>query len=109
LKSQSAAISPAGLQALVFGLVSASFTTIYLPQPVLPVLQQEFGVDEKQASYAISSVILGIALSNLPFGRAADRFPVKPIILSTCSFITWAAPPASQSADTAISASARPG
>jgi MFS transporter, YNFM family, putative membrane transport protein len=71
-----------GLQTLVFGLVSASFTTIYLLQPVLPVLQQEFGIDEKQASYAISSVILGIALSNLPFGRMADRFPVKPIILT---------------------------
>jgi MFS transporter, YNFM family, putative membrane transport protein len=74
--------SPIGLQALVFGLVSASFTTIYLLQPVLPVLQEEFGVDEKQASYTISAVIMGIALSNLPFGRAADRFPIKPIILT---------------------------
>jgi len=72
--------SPVGLQALVFALVSASFTTIYLLQPVLPVLQQEFGVDEKQASLAISAVILGMALSNLPFGHMADRLPIKPII-----------------------------
>ena len=72
--------SSAGLQALVFALVSASFTTIYLLQPVLPVLEKEFGVDAKQASLAISSVILGIALSNLPFGRLADRLPVKPLI-----------------------------
>ncbi len=69
------------LQAIVFALVSASFTTIYLLQPVLPVLQQEFGVDENRASLAISAVILGIALSNLPFGRLADRRPIKPIIL----------------------------
>jgi YNFM family putative membrane transporter len=69
-----------GLQALVFALVSAAFTTIYLLQPVLPILQQEFGVDEKQASLAISAVILGIALSNLPFGRLADRLPIRPII-----------------------------
>lgn len=69
-----------GLQAIVFTLVSASFTTIYLLQPVLPVLQTEFGVDENQASLAISAVILGIALSNLPFGRIADRRPIKPII-----------------------------
>lgn len=68
------------LQAIVFALVSASFTTIYLLQPVLPVLQQEFGVDENQASLGISAVILGIALSNLPFGRLADRRPIKPII-----------------------------
>ena len=69
-----------GLQALVFALVSAAFTTIYLLQPVLPVLQQEFGVDENRASLAISAVIFGIALSNLPFGRLADRRPIKPII-----------------------------
>ena len=68
------------LQAIVFALVSAAFTTIYLLQPVLPVLQQEFGVDEKQASLVISAVILGIAVSNLPFGHLADRFPVRPII-----------------------------
>lgn len=72
--------SSAGLQAIVFALVSAAFTTIYLLQPVLPVLQQEFGVDESHASLAISAVILGIALSNLPFGRLADRHPIKPII-----------------------------
>lgn len=72
--------SAVGLQAIVFVLVSAAFTTIYLLQPVLPVLQQEFGVDESSASLAISGVILGIALSNLPFGRLADRRPIKPII-----------------------------
>ncbi len=69
-----------GLQAIVFALVSAGFTTIYLLQPVLPVLQMEFDVDENQASMAISAVILGIALSNLPFGRLADRRSIKPII-----------------------------
>lgn len=69
-----------GLQVIVFALVSASFTTIYLLQPVLPVLQLEFGIDEKQASLGISAVILGIAVANLPFGRLADRCPIKPII-----------------------------
>ena len=69
-----------GLRVVVFFLVSAGFTTIYLVQPVLPVLQSEFGVDERRASYAVSAVVLGIALSNLPFGRLSDRYPVKPII-----------------------------
>jgi MFS transporter, YNFM family, putative membrane transport protein len=77
---QNRTISSAGLQAIVFALVSASFTTIYLLQPVLPILEREFGVDAKQASLTISAVILGIALSNLPFGRLADRMPVKPLI-----------------------------
>jgi MFS transporter, YNFM family, putative membrane transport protein len=87
------AVGTFGLQTLVFALVSASFTAIYLVQPVLPVIRQEFGVDEKQASYTVSAVILGIALANLPFGRLADRFPVKPLIavggavLSLCGLL----------------------
>ena len=69
-----------GLQAIVFAMVSAGFTTIYLLQPVLPVLKLEFGIDENHASMGISAVILGIALSTLPFGWLADRWPIKPII-----------------------------
>jgi len=70
-----------GLQAVVFCLVAAAFTTIYIPQPILPVLQTEFNVDEKGASLAISAVIFGMALSNMFFGKMADTYPVKPIIL----------------------------
>ncbi len=69
------------LQALVFGLVAAALTTVYITQPVLPILQQEFGVNPSQASYTVSAVILGIALANLPFGMLADRFPVQRLIL----------------------------
>ena len=65
----------------VFALVSASFTNIYLTQPVLPVLQSEFGVDVVLVSFSVSAVILGIAISNLPFGALADRIAVRPILL----------------------------
>jgi len=68
------------LQFIVFSLVTAAFTTIYITQPVLPVLQAEFGVGEARASLTISAVIFGIALSNLPLGSAADRFPIRPMI-----------------------------
>jgi len=70
------------LQWLVFTLVSAVFTTIYIPQPVLPVLRREFGVGEGMASLTVSAVVLGIALANLPFGALADRFPIRPILLT---------------------------
>lgn len=70
------------LQSAVFGLVAAGFTTIYLTQPVLPVLQGEFGVNEATASLTVSALILGIALSNLPFGVAADTLPIRPILLT---------------------------
>lgn len=69
------------MQVLVFSLVCAAFTTIYITQPVLPVLRQEFGVDATTASYTIAAVVLGIALANLPFGVLSDRYSVKPVIL----------------------------
>ena len=74
-------VSFTALQFVVFSLVTAAFTTIYITQPVLPILQSEFGVGEARASLTISAVIFGIALSNLPLGSAADRFSIKPMIV----------------------------
>ena len=74
-------LSPLALQALVFSLVSACFSTIYLVQPVLPVLQAEFGVSIARAAQTVSMVILGVAFSTLIFGRLADMHPVKPLVL----------------------------
>jgi MFS transporter, YNFM family, putative membrane transport protein len=68
------------LQALVFTLVAAAISNLYLTQPVLPVIQQEFGVSAPLASVTVSVVILGIALANLPFGWLADRYPIKWLI-----------------------------
>lgn len=69
------------LQIIVFILVTTSFTNIYLTQPILPVLKEEFAVDLVQVSFTMSAVILGIALANLPFGALSDRLPIHPIIL----------------------------
>ncbi|MFZ7125259.1 MAG: MFS transporter [Desulfobacterales bacterium] len=75
-------ISHFRLQTIVFALVSASIANLYITQPVLPVLQSEFGTDMVVASFSVSAVILGIAVSNLPFGLLADRVPIHPIILT---------------------------
>jgi YNFM family putative membrane transporter len=81
------------LQARVFFLVAATFSNIYLTQPILPVLREEFGIGAAQASLTVSAVVFGIALATLPFGRLADRFPARPIILaggtvaSLCGFL----------------------
>ncbi|HXV83940.1 MAG TPA: MFS transporter [Candidatus Binatia bacterium] len=73
--------SPLPVQSLIFSLVTAAFATVYITQPVLPVIENEFGIDARTASLSVSMVILGIALANLPFGRVADQYPIKPIIL----------------------------
>jgi YNFM family putative membrane transporter len=70
------------LQVIVFTLVTASFTNIYITQPVLPILQYEFRADPLLVSFTVSAVILGIALANLPFGYLADKLSVQPIILT---------------------------
>jgi YNFM family putative membrane transporter len=70
------------LQVGVFALVSAAFLNIYITQPVLPVLREEFASDMVRVSLTVSAVILGIALSNLPFGYLADRWPIHPMILA---------------------------
>jgi YNFM family putative membrane transporter len=70
------------LQLIVFALVSAAFTNIYITQPVLPVLQHEFSADMVLVSFSVSGVILGITISILPFGFLADRLPIHPIILT---------------------------
>src|SRR5512145_2041465 len=74
--------SDIGLQLLIFSLVAANFTMVYLPQPVLPVIREEFGVTESLASLLVSAVIFGMALSNLPFGVLADRYPVRPLFIT---------------------------
>jgi MFS transporter, YNFM family, putative membrane transport protein len=82
-----------GLQALVFSVVAAAFATVYITQPVLPVLRAEFGVSAALASLTVSAVVLGIALASLPFGMLVDRWPVRNLILggglvvATCGLV----------------------
>ena len=71
-----------GTQVIVFALVGAGFLTIYVTQPVLPVISAEFGVTPAVASLTVSAVVLGIAVANLPFGVAADRWPIARIVLA---------------------------
>ncbi len=85
---EAAGLGSKSLQARVFFLVAATFATIYLTQPVLPVLRREFGIDAARASLSVSAVIFGIALSTLPFGRLVDRFPARPIILFGGTFVS---------------------
>jgi MFS transporter, YNFM family, putative membrane transport protein len=68
------------LQVIVFLLVATAFTNVYITQPVLPILEQEFGITPSLASLTMSSVIFGMALANLPFGALADIFPVRWLI-----------------------------
>ena len=75
------------LQALVFSLVASAFTVVYITQPVLPVIEHEFGVNARTASLSVSMVIFGVAVANLPFGMLVDRYPIRPLVLAGGSVV----------------------
>lgn len=83
------------MQAAVLALVSAAFCSIYLTQPNLPYLQTYFGTDLPSVSATVSTLILGFALANIPFGMAADRWPIKPLLgfgaAVLCGSVLWSA------------------
>jgi len=80
----------AQVETTVFVLVAAAFTNIYITQPILPLIEREFGASTSVVAWTVSAVLLGIALANLPFGWLADRAPVRPIILCGASAIALA-------------------
>jgi YNFM family putative membrane transporter len=62
--------------------VTCAFTTIYITQPVLPILEAQFAVSPSAASLTVSAVILGMALTTLPIGALADRYPARILMLT---------------------------
>ena len=83
-------LNSARLQAVVFALVCAAFVNIYITQPILSVLEDQFHASILQVSFSVSAVLLGIALANLPFGALADRWPVGRLVLLGGSVIALA-------------------
>lgn len=59
----------------------AALVGLYLPQPILPLLAQEFGVDARTASLVVSIAILGIALAAPVIGVLSDRYGRRSILL----------------------------
>lgn len=81
MQTLSMLINKLPLQVVVFFLAAAAFSTVYITQPVLPILTREFGADPALVSLTVSAVVLGIAISILPIGILADRLPVQKILL----------------------------
>ena len=58
------------LQLIVFALVSATFTNIYITQAVLPILQKEFSVDMVLVSFTWARVWVNEKTSAAEHSRA---------------------------------------
>ena len=65
----------------------AAFIGLYLPQPILPLLADTFGVDAKASSLIISLTILGIGLASPFMGILSDRFGRRRILILSSSLL----------------------
>ena len=79
--------TPLVLELVVFTLVSAAFTNVYITQPIQPALGEYFHVTPVEVSLTVSMVIWGIVASNLFFGYLSDRVSLHPIILAGGFFV----------------------
>ena len=77
-------VSRLALPALFFASV-AVFADLYVTQPILPLLSQEFGVPAPTAALTVSVVVLMIALVSNAYGPLADARGRKPVMVATCA------------------------
>ena len=63
-------------------LVTCAFATIYITQPVLPILEAQFAIGPSAASLSVSAVIVGMAVTTLPIGVLVDRYPVRRLMIT---------------------------
>jgi YNFM family putative membrane transporter len=72
--------------ALLYATVASGFIAMYLPQPILPVLAQEFGVAPSTASLTISALVASLAGASLVIGPLSDRLGRK-VVIQGCAFL----------------------
>lgn len=72
--------------ALLYATVASGFIAMYLPQPILPVLADEFGVVPSIASLTISALVASLAGASLIIGPLSDRWGRK-IVIQGCAFL----------------------
>lgn len=65
----------------------ASFVGLYLPQPILPRLAADFGVEARQAALVVSVTVLGIALASPVIGVLADRFGRRRVLVTGATLL----------------------
>ena len=78
----SSSASPLDARAVALYLTGlAAFVGLYLPQPILPLLAADFGLDARRAALVISVTIFGIALASPLVGVLSDRFGRRNILM----------------------------
>lgn len=83
---------PAARQRLAIAALYAAtlivYADMYLTQPILPVLSQEFGIAPATAGLSVSAVVLAIAVASAGSGPLSDVLGRKRIMVWSCTLLT---------------------
>ncbi|HML54628.1 MAG TPA: MFS transporter [Solidesulfovibrio magneticus] len=66
--------------AALFAATVCGISSIYLPQPLLPLLAEAFGASQATASLAVTATMLPLGLAPLVYGFFLDAVPARPLI-----------------------------
>lgn len=73
--------------AALYVATMAVYADMYITQPILPVLSQEFAVAPATAGLSVSTVVLMIALASLTSGPLSDMLGRKPVMVWSCGLL----------------------
>lgn len=62
-------------RALIVAVAILSYSALYAPQPLLPLLARELGVSESRAGLLISATLLPLSIAPLSYGLLLRRLP----------------------------------
>ncbi|MFN8496648.1 MAG: MFS transporter [Anaerolineae bacterium] len=91
MSSQIAAVDLARRRWAMVALYAAAvvvFGDMYLTQPILPILSQEFGIAPATAGLSVSAVVLLIAFASLSYGSLSDSLGRKPVMVWSTALLT---------------------
>lgn len=84
-----ATATPFGRGAIALYLTGfVAFVGLYLPQPILPLLAQDFGVGVHSASLMITATIFGIALTAPLVGIVSDHFGRRSLLIGSSALLS---------------------
>lgn len=78
--------SPWHTAGLIYLAAFVAFIAMYLPQPILPLLAEDFGVSASSAGLLISALVLSVAFMSLIVAPLSDRIGRKPVLVG-CSLL----------------------
>ena len=72
----------------LYGAAVVVLADMYLTQPILPLLSEEFYISPATAGLSVSVVVLFIALASTAAGPLSDMLGRKPVMVASCFLLT---------------------